>query len=615
MATTWWMGDQYFTAARVFSPPALLIWGGDTDSFIGDPNPMQTYSIGNSCWPYGFNSPPIGSSIQGPGIRTDNTNPPTPENNNNYLPTISINARASAFEPNISSNTSMRITANPKLTNRNTHKGIDSAWSEGAIDSSGPLAFRRTRDRGLESMGNFNNPVGSTGRDNGPSIFPDNHMNSCLFRERIAFNILTGSHHSPTRVPNNTYSKNPRSSNHETNVFPRNQVSKLSFNLSPISAESENYATMPPLAPHTHIMATHPIGRQKTALDKNTESMETNTKNAATRTLVSSFNPLDSTSPTHTAGSSPRIEFKAYKCCNCNTSHYEPFTSYQDICYNCSHTVCRACYNFWECCNCNTLGWFSNHTCDECGHEKCPRKCLFQIITKEAWTRVEALRATEDRGTVEQQRVEGMHKLGRAGVGSRTGGDGPVKGNFKPGTAGEKEEALRSLVSLREKVKASSKSGVADPPPPATPSHHQLQGQIPPVDMSESLVTGRMGDDPGEDGTHYGAPRKGHENPNTSMVQVNPPLSTPHSQATPTNTSQSPRDSNCWPSTSYTSSPPTLTGSLESPLESPASNFCHTSRITTLIRRSAPVHGAKKTQPPRDPENCGGAKELRVSAP
>ena len=58
VVTTWWMGDQYFTAARVFSPPALPIWGGNTDSFIGDPNPMRTHSIGNSRWPYGFNPPP-----------------------------------------------------------------------------------------------------------------------------------------------------------------------------------------------------------------------------------------------------------------------------------------------------------------------------------------------------------------------------------------------------------------------------------------------------------------------------------------------------------------------------------------------------------------------------
>ena len=528
MATERWIGDPCFTAAGVSSPPALPI-GGDNNigSFIGDPGPMQTHSISNGCRPYGFNPPLTGSPIQGLGIRTNDTNPPTLENNNSYPPTVSVDARASAFERNTSSSTSMRISDHPKLTNSNTHKGMDSDYSEGVINSSKPLTFRYTRDSGLENIGNFNNSIDNTMKDDEPAIFLDDHMNSCLFQERIAFNIPTGGDHSTTRVPNNAHRKNPRSSDLDANVFSRNQVSQISTNPDPISVESESYATMSPLALHTHTMATHPTGHQKAALDKNTENMEANTKDAATETLVSSFNPLDSASPTHTAGSSPRIKFKAYKCCNCNTSHYEPFTSDQDICYNCNHTVCRACYNFWECCNCNTLGRFSNHTCDECRHEKCPRKCLFQIITKEVWLRVESLRATENRGTAEQQRGEGMHKLGRMGdsgnfgVGGRSGDNGPVKGNFKPGTAGEREGALKSLVSLREKAKASSKSGVAEPLLPAAPSHHQRPGQSPPADVSGPLVTGRASDGPGEDGICYGAPKKGHENSNRPMAQVN----------------------------------------------------------------------------------------------
>lgn len=141
--------------------------------------------------------------------------------------------------------------------------------------------------------------------------------------------------------------------------------------------------------------------------------------------------------------------------------------------------------------------------------------------------RVESLRATENRGTAEQQRGEGMHKLGRMGdsgnfgVGGRSGDNGPVKGNFKPGTAGEREGALKSLVSLREKAKASSKSGVAEPLLPAAPSHHQGPGQSPPADVSGPPVTGRANDGPGEDGICYGAPKKGHENSNRPMVQVN----------------------------------------------------------------------------------------------
>ena len=141
--------------------------------------------------------------------------------------------------------------------------------------------------------------------------------------------------------------------------------------------------------------------------------------------------------------------------------------------------------------------------------------------------RVESLRATENRGTAEQQRGEGMHKLGRMGdsgkfgVGGRPGGNDPVKGNFKPGTAGEKEGALKSLVSLREKAKASSKSGVAETLLPAAPSNYQLPGQIPPADVSGPLVTGRVSDGPGEDGRYYGTPEKGHENSNRPMAQVN----------------------------------------------------------------------------------------------
>ncbi|CUS13602.1 unnamed protein product [Tuber aestivum] len=364
---------------------------------------------------------------------------------------------------------------------------------------------------------------------------------------------------------------------------------------------------MSPLGSHTYTMATHPAGSPRTVPDKNsgnTSNMEANTGDGTTETPVSSFNPLDPGSPNPTVGGSPSIKFKAYKCCTCNTSHYEPFTSDQDTCYNCNHAVCRACYNFWECCNCNTLGRFSNHTCDECGHEKCPRKCLFQIITKDAWLRVEALRATEKRGTTEQQRGEKMHKLGRFGdsgkiiAGGRCGANSPANANFKPGTVAEKEEALKSLVSLREKVKASSKSHVASESLlPSAPSYHKCQWQVSPVDIYGSLgiSTARMNSEPGEDGMNCGTPRKEHENSNASMVQ-------------------SPQGSNDSSNTSCTTSPSTLAESPGTPPESPTSNRSHPP--PKIIPTGCSVPGRETESIPilQGTECCGDPKAPSSSA-
>ncbi|KAG0130694.1 hypothetical protein HOY82DRAFT_648690 [Tuber indicum] len=532
VATAGWIGDPCFTVAGNFSPPALPSWGSNTDSLI-DSGQMEISSIGK-CQPCGFNHRPTGLSIQGLGVRINDTTPPNLENSDSYPPTTSIDTKASTFERDTSSNAATRISDPPKFTKGNGHTEVESVYSKGITSSSEPSALRHTQDNGLEDTGNFKNPIGNTRRNDGPTIFTDDHIGTSLYEERTAFNIL--SDHSQNRACNNSQRKNPRTPNLHTNVSSPNQASKPSSNLNKIPVAGENYASMLPPTLLTYTMATHPAGSQKTTSGKNTRStriMEANTKDAATKTLVSSFNPLDPTTPNPTVSSSPSIKFKAYKCCNCNTSHYEPFTSDQDICYNCNHTVCRACYNFWECCNCNTLGRFSNHTCDECKHEKCPRKCLFQIITKEAWLGVVALRATENRGTAEQQWGEKVHKLGRMGgsgkisTGGRSGGNGLAKVNFKPGTVGEKEEALKSLVSLREKVKASSKCQVASVPLlPMTSSHNQDQGQISPAVVCGSLVTGpaRMSSDPGEDGMRCGTPMKGHENSNTSTAQVNSSL-------------------------------------------------------------------------------------------
>ncbi|KAG0638522.1 hypothetical protein HOY80DRAFT_1023101 [Tuber brumale] len=596
------IGDPCSTVAGNFSLPALPIWGSNTDSLI-DTSPVETFSTGNP-QPYSFNPPPTSSGIQELGIRINDTNPPNPGYYDSYPSTTSIDTRASRFEPNASSNAPTRTSGPLKFPNRNTHMEMDSIY-KGVISRSEPSTLKYTRNNGFDNIGSFKNPLGNTRRSRGPAIFVDNNIGTSLYEERIALNTL--SDHSQNRACNDGHRKNPRTSNLHTNVSSRNQVSEASSNLNTVPVEGENYASMLPPTPRTYTMATHPAGNQKTTPDKdtrNTRIMEANTNDAATEVLVSSFNPLDPATPNPTAGSSPSIKFKAYKCCNCNTSHYEPFTSDQDICYNCNHTVCRACYNFWECCNCNTLGRFSNHTCDECKHEKCPRKCLFQIITKEAWLRAEALRATENRGTFEQQWGERMHKLGRMGdsgkipTGGRSGGNGLAKINFKPGTVGEKEEALKSLVSLREKVKASSKCQIASEPLPSTASsHHQDQRHISPADVCGSLVTSttRMSSDPGEDAMCCGTPMKGHENSNMS-------------------TAQSPRGSNVSSNTSHTTSPSTLAGSPETPLESPTCNHSHPSRTTTLILRSAPGQGVESAQVLPRSEGRRDPKEPSLSA-
>ncbi|RPB01910.1 hypothetical protein L873DRAFT_561511 [Choiromyces venosus 120613-1] len=571
MATPRWIGDPCFTAAGNFSSSALLVRGNNADSLFNDSGPMKIFSPSNIRQTYNYNFPSTGSVSQVRGIRINDTKASTTKNYNIYSPTTrSKDTRASGCERN-NSNKATRINDLHKFSEKNTHTEVGNHYNQEVINSSEPSTFRYTRDNGLESAGNFNNFVDNTRRNDIPAIFTDSDMDTSLFKERITFYILTGSGHNPSRVRNNAHHRNPRSLDLHTNVSSPNQVSKPNPNLNLMSTESENYANIPPLAPPTYTTITHPTSQQNIAPDKNTKntkSIEPNTKGETMEACVSSFNPLDPASPEYTTSSSASIKFKAYKCCSCNTSHHEPFTSDQDICYNCNHTVCRACYNFWECCNCNSLGRFKNHICEDCEHEKCPRKCLFQIITKEAWLRIEALRATENRGTPEQQKSEKMYKLGRVGDSGKTTREGrsrdnvaPVNASIKPGTVGEKEEALRSLVTLREKVKASSKCPAAiEPPLAAAPSHNQDQGPLSIAVISGSIITVRTGGDQRDNEIHSMTPKRGDSNSTASMAQ-------------------SPLDSEGSSDTSFTGSSSTLPQSPKTPLESPVRNHRHSSQI------------------------------------